>query len=188
MPAAIALALGHARLAGIQQFERVIDRLAHRRPGLGTDAVARLERVVDDAGKLVVGHDGIPASWAAVCRWRGRGCQAACEPLKLPPTGNAKMRRIICFCLGLTGLISTTVPAFAHHVMGGKTPSTFREGILSGLGHPVIGIDHFAAVVAVGCLAAAHRAGPAPRGRLCAGDDGRRRRAPARRSPCRRMN
>jgi urease accessory protein len=32
---------------------------------------------------------------------------------------------------------------------------------LSGLGHPVIGLDHFAAVVAVGCLAAAHRVAPA---------------------------
>jgi urease accessory protein len=44
--------------------------------------------------------------------------------------------------------------------MGGKMPSTFAEGILSGLGHPIIGLDHFAAVVAVGCLAAAHRAAP----------------------------
>jgi urease accessory protein len=52
-------------------------------------------------------------------------------------------------------------PAFAHHLMGGRTPSTFAEGLLSGLGHPLIGIDHFAAVVAVGCLAAAHRAGAA---------------------------
>ena len=52
-------------------------------------------------------------------------------------------------------------PAFAHHVMGGRMPATFAEGLLSGLGHPVIGLDHFAAVVAVGCLAAAHRAGAA---------------------------
>ena len=36
-------------------------------------------------------------------------------------------------------------------------PATFGEGILSGLGHPVIGLDHLAAVIAVGCLAAAHR-------------------------------
>jgi urease accessory protein len=50
-------------------------------------------------------------------------------------------------------------PAFAHHLMGGHTPATFAEGLLSGLGHPLIGIDHFAAVVAVGCFAAAHRAG-----------------------------
>jgi urease accessory protein len=50
-------------------------------------------------------------------------------------------------------------PAFAHHVMGGRMPATFAQGLLSGLGHPVIGLDHFAAVVAVGCLAAMHRAG-----------------------------
>jgi urease accessory protein len=48
-------------------------------------------------------------------------------------------------------------PAFAHHLMGGHTPANFAQGILSGLGHPIIGLDHFAAVVAVGCLAAAHR-------------------------------
>jgi urease accessory protein len=52
-------------------------------------------------------------------------------------------------------------PAQAHHVMGGKLPATLMQGLLSGLGHPVIGIDHLAAVVAIGCLAALHRAGPA---------------------------
>jgi urease accessory protein len=41
-------------------------------------------------------------------------------------------------------------PAFAHHVMGGRTPATFAEGLLSGLGHPIIGIDHLAFLVAVG--------------------------------------
>ena len=41
-------------------------------------------------------------------------------------------------------------PAFAHHMMGGRTPSTFMEGLLSGLGHPVIGLDHFAFLVAIG--------------------------------------
>ena len=52
-------------------------------------------------------------------------------------------------------------PAMAHHVMGGGMPATFADGLLSGLGHPIIGFDHFAAVVAVGCLAAAHRVAPA---------------------------
>lgn len=66
----------------------------------------------------------------------------------------------------IVGLILASVtlvaePAFAHHVMGGRMPVTFADGLLSGLGHPVIGLDHFAAVVAVGCLAAAHRAGSA---------------------------
>lgn len=50
-------------------------------------------------------------------------------------------------------------PAFAHHVMGGQMPATFAQGLMSGLGHPVIGLDHFAAVVAVGCLAATHGSG-----------------------------
>src|SRR5689334_13742060 len=61
--------------------------------------------------------------------------------------------------LGLSSIVLATsaAPAFAHHVMGGRTPATFGEGILSGLGHPVIGLDHLAAVIAVGCLAAAHR-------------------------------
>jgi len=45
-------------------------------------------------------------------------------------------------------------PAWAHHVMGGKLPQTFLQGLLSGLGHPVIGFDHLAAIVGVGILAA----------------------------------
>jgi urease accessory protein len=44
--------------------------------------------------------------------------------------------------------------ALAHHMMGGKLPVTFMQGFLSGLGHPVIGLDHFAAVIGVGILAA----------------------------------
>ena len=45
-------------------------------------------------------------------------------------------------------------PASAHHPMGGKTPTTFAEGMLSGLGHPVIGIDHLAFLIAVGVVVA----------------------------------
>jgi urease accessory protein len=45
-------------------------------------------------------------------------------------------------------------PALAHHPMGGKLPSNFIEGLLSGLGHPVIGVDHLAFVIAIGLLAA----------------------------------
>src|SRR5262245_42249836 len=46
--------------------------------------------------------------------------------------------------------LAATLPAEAHHVMGGRMPATFAEGLLSGLGHPVIGIDHLAFIVAVG--------------------------------------
>ncbi|HEY6702579.1 MAG TPA: HupE/UreJ family protein [Xanthobacteraceae bacterium] len=43
-----------------------------------------------------------------------------------------------------------TTSAFAHHVMGGATPSTFAEGLLSGIGHPIIGADHLAFLLAIG--------------------------------------
>jgi urease accessory protein len=43
-------------------------------------------------------------------------------------------------------------PVFAHHPMGGGTPSNFFEGFLSGLGHPIIGIDHLAFLIAVGVV------------------------------------
>ena len=51
-------------------------------------------------------------------------------------------------------LVSFTSSALAHHPMDGKTPSTFGEGLLSGVGHPIIGVDHLAFVIAVGIAAA----------------------------------
>jgi urease accessory protein len=50
-------------------------------------------------------------------------------------------------------------PAYAHHAIGGKTPVNLFEGFLSGLAHPVIGLDHFAFVVAIGLLAVGQRRG-----------------------------
>jgi len=46
------------------------------------------------------------------------------------------------------------LPAFAHHAMGGTTPSTVWQGFVSGIAHPVIGADHLAFLVAAGILAA----------------------------------
>ena len=45
-------------------------------------------------------------------------------------------------------------PAFAHHPTGGDAPQTVANGLLSGLAHPVIGIDHLAFIVLVGLAAA----------------------------------
>lgn len=45
------------------------------------------------------------------------------------------------------------VPAYAHHPMGGVTPSTLVEGLLSGIGHPIIGIDHLVFVIGIGLAA-----------------------------------
>jgi urease accessory protein len=59
----------------------------------------------------------------------------------------------------VAGFLLISSPAMAHHPMGGKIPSNFFEGFLSGLAHPLIGVDHFAFIVAIGLLAAAKRQG-----------------------------
>src|SRR5712692_3193454 len=48
-----------------------------------------------------------------------------------------------------------TAPASAHHVMGGKLPSTLLEGLWSGLGHPVIGPEHLGFLIAVAVVVGA---------------------------------
>jgi len=52
------------------------------------------------------------------------------------------------------GTLGAAEPALAHHVMGGGVPDTLTAGLLSGFGHPIIGVDHLAFVVAVGLAAA----------------------------------
>ena len=60
----------------------------------------------------------------------------------------------------LTALLALTpLPALAHHPMGGATPSTLWQAFASGIGHPVIGLDHLAFLLAAGVLAAALPAG-----------------------------
>ncbi|MEM9091150.1 MAG: HupE/UreJ family protein [Cyanobacteria bacterium P01_F01_bin.53] len=53
----------------------------------------------------------------------------------------------------------TALPAMAHHPFGGQAPQNMFEGLLSGIGHPVLGFDHFAFAIAVGLLAAVLRRG-----------------------------
>lgn len=59
----------------------------------------------------------------------------------------------------LIALKALVTPALAHHVMDGKLPQTFMDGMLSGLGHPVIGPDHLAFIIAIGIAAALVPAG-----------------------------
>lgn len=54
--------------------------------------------------------------------------------------------------LAVLMVAAAALPAEAHHVMGGRTPSTLMEGFVSGLGHPVIGLDHLAFIVAIGLV------------------------------------
>jgi urease accessory protein len=50
-------------------------------------------------------------------------------------------------------------PVLAHHPMGGRVPATLFEGLMSGVAHPVIGIDHIVMVVAIGLFAGIKRHG-----------------------------
>lgn len=59
-------------------------------------------------------------------------------------------------------LCASAQPAFAHHAMDGDLPATLAQGLVSGLAHPVIGLDHLAFVIGVGLASAflAHRLVP----------------------------
>jgi urease accessory protein len=61
------------------------------------------------------------------------------------------------FAMATSMVLTMTSAAMAHHPLGGMTPTSFTEGFLSGIGHPVIGFDHLAFVIAVGLIAAFHR-------------------------------
>lgn len=64
----------------------------------------------------------------------------------------ARVTRSASMLSGAT-LLFTAPLALAHHPMGGATPGNFTEGLLSGFGHPLIGIDHFAFLVVAALLA-----------------------------------
>jgi len=57
------------------------------------------------------------------------------------------------------GAILAATPALAHHPLGGLPMETFAHGMLSGIGHPVLGFDHlfFVAAIGIAALFTAHR-------------------------------
>jgi urease accessory protein len=56
--------------------------------------------------------------------------------------------------LTVVGPLLLCAPALAHHPFGSEAPANAIEGFLSGIGHPVIGLDHLAFVITAGLLAA----------------------------------
>lgn len=50
-------------------------------------------------------------------------------------------------------LVALTTPALAHHPLGGMPMETFAHGVLSGIGHPVLGFDHLFFIALVGVAA-----------------------------------
>lgn len=67
-----------------------------------------------------------------------------------------RLSRILVLAAGLS---SAAPAAFAHHMMDNQLPDTLIAGLLSGLGHPIIGLDHLAFILAAGLLAAPRQRG-----------------------------
>lgn len=61
--------------------------------------------------------------------------------------------RLLVPCVVVLAAAGVSFPAMAHHPTGGMMPTTFMHGILSGIGHPVIGLDHLSFIVGIGLLA-----------------------------------
>ena len=58
------------------------------------------------------------------------------------------MKRILAAALALTA-----TPALAHHPLAGAPMETLTHGVLSGVGHPILGFDHLFFIIAVGIAA-----------------------------------
>ena len=43
--------------------------------------------------------------------------------------------------------------ALAHHPLAGAPMTTLQEGLLSGIGHPILGLDHLFFILLVGVIA-----------------------------------
>jgi urease accessory protein len=67
---------------------------------------------------------------------------------------NLRSKQTAILAIPAIALSLSALPALAHHPMNGGLPSNFLEGFLSGIAHPLIGIEHFTFIVAVGLLAA----------------------------------
>ncbi len=74
--------------------------------------------------------------------------------MKPAPKPNGPLRNATLGLASLTFLTMAASPAFAHHAMGGVLPSTFAQGLISGIAHPIIGVDHLAFIIGVGLMAA----------------------------------
>src|SRR5216117_1537707 len=74
----------------------------------------------------------------------------------LPVYSTAAMK---AFIVAATALAVLPRMAWAHHFMGGGLPETIAQGLLSGLGHPVIGLDHAAFIAAAGFFLASIEGG-----------------------------
>jgi urease accessory protein len=62
-----------------------------------------------------------------------------------------RVNQLITAC-SVPALAFNGAPALAHHAMEGQTPDSLASGLLSGLAHPVIGLDHLLFLVVAAAL------------------------------------
>lgn len=63
------------------------------------------------------------------------------------------IRKILSRLLPTLAVTTAAGPALAHHPLGGEPMTTFAHGLLSGIGHPILGFDHLFFVLLVGIAA-----------------------------------
>tara|TARA_A100001037_G_scaffold296758_1_gene317711 strand:- start:211 stop:864 length:654 start_codon:yes stop_codon:yes gene_type:complete len=57
------------------------------------------------------------------------------------------------YLIAAGALLLASTPALAHHPLGGLPMETISHGLLSGIGHPVLGFDHLFFIALVGVAA-----------------------------------
>jgi urease accessory protein len=62
------------------------------------------------------------------------------------------MRDASRWLLGGVCTFVLALPAGAHHVMEGRAPETLADQLLSGVAHPLIGLDHVASLLVMGLI------------------------------------
>lgn len=67
--------------------------------------------------------------------------------------GYIDMRKLFYRTIAATGTLLAPAAAFAHHPLAGAPMESFADGLLSGIGHPLLGFDHLFFVIAVGIAA-----------------------------------
>lgn len=69
---------------------------------------------------------------------------------------NPVKNRIVCSTL-FVGLAASASQVLAHHPLEGQPMETLLHGLLSGVAHPVLGIDHLLFIIAIGMAGALSR-------------------------------
>lgn len=67
--------------------------------------------------------------------------------------GNTMIKRVLWTASISAAVAVASGPALAHHPLGGMPMKTFAHGVLSGVGHPILGFDHLFFVALVGIAA-----------------------------------